>query len=91
MVIIPKIVEVKAIAPYKLWLKYANEDSGEVDLSEWAGKGIFKRWNEDGYFQKVFIPQDHQAIAWDEELELCPNALYLELIGVKYEDYAAHQ
>lgn len=91
MVIIPKIIEVKAIAPYKLWLRYANGETGEVDLAKWSGKGILKKWDDGVYFQKVFIPADHQAVAWDDELELCPNTLYLEMIGKQYEEYAAHQ
>lgn len=90
MVTIPKLLEVKAIKPYKLELKYANGKSGEVDLAKWSGNGIFKRWDDTNYFSKVYIPTDHHAIAWDDELELCPNTLYLELIGKNYEEYAAH-
>lgn len=91
MVTIPKLIEVKASSPYKLWLKYANGESGEVDLSKWSGQGIFNKWDDTKYFSKVFIPEDHNAVAWDDELELCPNALYLEMIGKKYEEYATHQ
>jgi hypothetical protein len=76
----PKLIGVKAPGQYKLLLNYSNGQSGEVDLSAMKGEGIFKKWDEPGYFQKAFIPKDHNAVAWDEELELCPNALYLQLI-----------
>ena len=87
----PKIEKVYALIPYKLQLVYSNGEMGEVDLSSLSGKGIFKKWDKDGFFQKAFIPKDHPAIAWDDELELCPNALYLEMIGKNYEEYAANQ
>jgi hypothetical protein len=91
MIVMPKIIEVKALGPYKLHLQYSNGDQGEVDLSDMSGKGVFKKWETAGYFQKVFIPKDHLAVAWDEELELCPNALYLEMVGKNYEEYAANK
>ena len=91
MVIMPRITKVKALSPYKLWLHYSDGESGEVDLSGMKGKGIFKKWDQPGYFQKVFIPKDHSAVAWDDELELCPNSLYLEMIGKNYEEYAENK
>ena len=91
MIAMPKIIEVKPISLYKLGLKYSSGESGEVDLSDLSGNGVFKKWDESGYFEKVFIPKDHNAIAWDEELELCPNAMYLKMIKKEYEEYATNQ
>jgi len=91
MISIPKLIEVKATAPYKLWLQYADGQKGEIDLNQWAGQGIFKRWDDAAYFKNVFIPSDHQAVAWDDELELCTNTLYLQMVGEKYEEYAANK
>ena len=33
-----------------------------------------------GCFERVHITP-HRAIAWSDELELCPDALYMELTG----------
>ena len=78
-------VEVKALGRYRIWLSYSDGVSGEIDLSDVAGKGIFKAWDDPGLFQKVHIAP-HQAIAWTEDIELCPQSLYLELTGKDWED-----
>lgn len=43
----PKPVEVKALANYRIWLRYDDGTEGEVDLSDLAGRGAFKAWEED--------------------------------------------
>ena len=43
-------------------------------------RGVFAAWNEPGCFERVHITP-HRAIAWSDELELCPDALYMELTG----------
>lgn len=71
---------VEARDGYRIWLRYSDGTSGEVDLSDFAGRGVFKSWDEPGGFGKVHIAP-HRAIVWDENLELCPDALYIELTG----------
>ena len=53
---------------------------GEVDLSHLAGDGVFKAWNDRACFEAVRITP-YDAIAWSEDLELCPDALYMKLTG----------
>ncbi|MSQ72092.1 MAG: DUF2442 domain-containing protein [Betaproteobacteria bacterium] len=75
-----KPVEVKALPEYRLWLRYADGAQGEVDLSDLAGKGVFRLWNEYSAFEGVHIGRHHE-IAWRDGIELCPDALYLRLTG----------
>ncbi len=75
-----KPIEVRALPVYKLWLRYSDGTEGEVDLSEFAGRGIFKLWNEYGTFEKVYIGE-HGQVAWNDEIDMCPDALYLRLTG----------
>ncbi|MFH1319746.1 MAG: DUF2442 domain-containing protein [Bacteroidota bacterium] len=76
---IPK--EVKALADYKIWVKFEDGTSGEVDLSNEAGKGIFKFWNNRDNFKKVFINNETDGIAWNDELEICPETVYNEIVN----------
>ncbi len=69
---------VKALSKYRIWLEFDDGVSGEVDLSDVAGSGVFKVWDEPGYFERVHIAA-HRAIAWDDEVELCPDSLHWEL------------
>ena len=86
-------VGVKPLPRYHIWLRYADGVAGEIDLSDLAGKGVFRAWDEPGYFSKVYITS-HRAIAWDDDIELCAgsvicdllNALYMELTGKTVEE-----
>ncbi len=75
-----KPIEVKALADYRLWLRYTDGTEGEVDLSHIAGRSVFAAWDDYRAFEKVHIRADG-AIAWNDEIELCPDALYLRLTG----------
>ena len=75
-----KPIEVKPLPGYKLWLRYSDGVTGVVDLSDLVGQGVFSVWKDPAYFERVRIG-DHGAIIWDEELDLCPDALYLKITG----------
>lgn len=75
-----KPVKVKALPDYKIWVKYSDGAEGEVDLSNLVGKGVFKLWNDHRAFQKVYIGS-HGEIAWSDKIDLCPDAIYLEITG----------
>ena len=73
-------VEVKALPNYRLWLRYADGVTGEVDLSHLAGQGVFALWNEPGEFERVHVGS-LGSVAWTEEIEICPDTLYMEITG----------
>ena len=77
--------EVHPRAGYRIWLRYADGVAGEIDLSHLSGKGVFKIWDEPGYFERVHITP-HRAIAWVDDIDLCADALYLELTGKPVEE-----
>ena len=77
--------EVHPRAGYRIRLRYADGVAGEIDLSHLAGKGVFIIWYEPGYFEKVHITS-HRAIAWDDDIELCADALYMQLTGKSVEE-----
>jgi len=88
---IPAPVKVKALSNYKIGLSFSDGTNGEVDLSHLKKNEAFKVWNEPGVFEKVFIAEGGRCVAWNDVLELCPNALYLEVIKKTYEEYAPNQ
>ena len=78
-------VEVEARDGYQLWIRYSDGVSGIVHLSQLVGKGVFAAWLEPENFRKASIAE-HRAIVWDEDIELCPDALYMELTGNSFEE-----
>ena len=73
-------IEVQPRLGYRIWLRYSDGASGEVDLSHLAGRGVFKAWNDPACFETVHIAPAG-GIAWGEEIELCPDDLYVRLTG----------
>ena len=80
-----KAVEVKALNGYRIWLRFADGVAGEVDLNHLAGRGVFKAWADRKVFESVHV-DGSGAIAWNEDLDLCSDALYLRLTGKTPED-----
>jgi hypothetical protein len=80
-----KPLEVRPLPGYRIWLSYDDGASGEVDLSHLVGKGVFAVWEEPSVFSGVRIGE-HGRIAWAEDVDLCPDALYLRLTGMTAEE-----
>jgi hypothetical protein len=76
----PKPIQVQPRTGYRIWIAYDDGVKGEVDLAHLAGKGVFALWNNRAAFEQVYIGENGQ-IAWSDEIDLCPDALYLEITG----------
>lgn len=81
----PKPVAIKALQPYRIWLRYDDGVQGEVDLSDLAGRGVFAAWDDPAIFNRVRLGS-HGAIEWSPNLDLCPDAMYLRLTGKAAEE-----
>lgn len=80
-----KPIEVRALDNYALWLKYSDGVEGVVSLSHLVGEGVFALWNDYREFQKAYIGSSGE-IAWNDEVDLDSDALYLKITGKKPED-----
>lgn len=67
-------------------MKFEDGLEGTVDLSELNGKGVFKLWDKPGAFEKIFIHPESGALAWNDEVEICADALYLKISGKSSKD-----
>lgn len=77
--------DVRPLEGYKIWIRYTDGAEGEVDLSDLAGRGVFTSWKDRRFFEAVRIVEGG-AIAWGEETDLCPDAVYMRLTGKKIEE-----
>lgn len=73
-------VKVTALADSKIRVDYADGVSGVLDLSDSVGRGVFAPLRDVAFFKRVHIG-DHGQIAWSDEIEICPDAAYLEITG----------
>ena len=84
----PKILAVKVLEGYRLELTFDDGVSGMVDLGDLAGKGVFTLWRDRRAFESVRVCSSGE-LAWTDEIDLCPDALYLKVTGKRPEDVFA--
>lgn len=80
-----KPVNVTPLPDYRVRIRYADGVDGDVDLSHLAGKGVFALWNDPSAFSRVCIGRGG-AISWSDEVDLCPDALYMKITGKSPEE-----
>jgi hypothetical protein len=83
--VVKKITAVKPIEEFRLWLRFSDGIEGMADLSDLAGQGVFSAWNNSGVFERVKVTE-YGTVAWGDELDLCPDTLYLRVTGKTVED-----
>ena len=77
----PQPVEVRALEPYRIRLRYDDGVEGEVDLSHLVGKGVFAAWEDHSFFAGAHLGPA-RSIAWSDDIDMCGDALYLEITGM---------
>ena len=80
-----RINDVKSLGDYRLELVFDDGVTGVVDLSDLVGKGVFALWRDRAAFARVRIGTSGELL-WDDQVDLCPDALYLKATGKKPED-----
>lgn len=83
-----KVLKAKVLQGYRLQLDFDDGVSGTVDLSDLAGKGVFALWNDRSAFEQVRVAPSG-ALVWGDQIDLCPDALYLKVTGKRPKDVFA--
>jgi len=81
----PIPTEVKPLDNYQLWIRFSDGTEGVVGLSDFVGRGVFALWEDYGEFEKVYIGPGGE-LAWGDQIDLCPDAMYLRVTGKSPED-----
>jgi len=87
----PKITSVEAIAKYKLKLRFVDGTQGEYEISDLAAQGVFKIWEIDDNFFKVFVNKESGAISWPGDIEIDTLNAYCTIKGISPEAYFQNQ
>ena len=73
---------------YRLWLRFTDGVEGEVDLSGLLGQGVFAAWRDPGVFAAVSV-NEFGAPEWPGQVDLCPDALYMQLTGKSWAELSS--
>ncbi len=75
-----KIKTFTILQDYRVELCFDDGITGVVDLSDLAGRGVFRQWEQPGAFEQITIGSAGELI-WECGVDLCPDALYLRATG----------
>ena len=71
------VKEVKPLEDYKLFLKFSNDENRIFDVTPLLEKPVYKPLKDKNLFNKVHIVYGY-TIAWNNELDMCPDSLYID-------------
>jgi hypothetical protein len=80
-------ISVKAVEKYKIFIQFNDGTEGVYNLQNCAGKGVFKTWEEDDNFFKVFISSESGAITWPNEIDIDTYNAYCIIRGISPEEF----
>ena len=82
---IPVLKEVKPLKNFCLHVKFSDGVESKIDLSEFAGRGVFALWNDYSQFEKVAIGSSGELV-WNEDVDMDGLGIYLKITGKNPED-----
>ena len=75
------VTAVEARQGFKVWVRFEDGVEGEADLSDLAGRGVFKRWTDrPAEFGEVAVDPESGTLIWPGGLDVAPDRLYSEVI-----------
>ena len=73
---IPKVVEVKPLDGYRLWLRFHDGISGTVDLSGELWGPMFEPLQKPDLFAQAAIDPELETVTWPNGADFAPEFLY---------------
>ncbi len=75
------VTAVEARQGFRVWVRFEDGVEGEADLSDLAGRGVFKRWTDHpAEFGEVAVDPESGTLIWPGGLDVAPDRLYSEVI-----------
>ncbi len=84
---LPVLKSVQPVEKYKISVCFLDGTNGIYDLNHLAQKGVFKMWDIDDNFNKVFINPESKAISWLGELDIDTINVYCALKNINVDQY----
>ncbi len=72
-------IKIEALPDFRLRLVFPDGTEGVIDLSADVGRGVFAPLADLAFFRTVHIGRFGQ-IAWSEDIEICPDNAYREIV-----------
>ncbi len=73
---IPRVVEVKHIEGYRLWLRFHDGVCGTVDLTSELWGPVFEPLRDVELFAQAAVHPECETVVWPNGADLAPEFLY---------------
>ena len=83
----PKIKSVKPIKKYQLNVEFDDGTKGIYDVSHLAGKGVFKKWENNTAFDTISVDKESGAITWPEIADIDTLQVYCKIRNIEIEEF----
>lgn len=75
------VIEVKPLGEYRLYVRFEDNVSGEIDLAELIQfNGVFEPLLDRCKFQEVSVSKELGTICWPNGADVAPEVLYEKLL-----------
>jgi hypothetical protein len=81
----PRVIEVTPLAAYRLKVRFTNGEQRIFDVSPYLKYPAFRRLSNTAYF--ALAHPDHGTVAWPDDIDFCPDTVYVESIHEEPESY----
>jgi Protein of unknown function (DUF2442) len=86
---LPRIVDARYAGGYRVWLRFADGVTGEVDLAAELSGSVFEPLRTIETFAKVRLDLDTDTIAWPNGADFSPTWLREQLVEIQGKTAAA--
>jgi len=73
---IPKVVEVKPLEGYRLWVRFHDGTVGTVSLENELWGPVFEPLKDPALFFKASVDPELETVTWPNGADLAPEFLY---------------
>ena len=77
----PRLVEVRWVRDFILWVRFSDESEGEVDLSGELDGPVFEPLRDLAYFRQFALSPDLHTVVWPNGADVDPDVLYSAVSG----------
>lgn len=75
-----RIIQLQVLDGFRVWLRFNDGVEGIVDFSGRPHTGVYAVWDDYAFFRQAWIG-DAGELVWNEQLDFCPDALWLKVSG----------
>lgn len=75
----PTVIDARYAGKYRVWLRFADGLSGEIDLASELWGPMFEPLKDEAFFASLRVDPDLDTIVWPNGADLSPQWLHDQL------------